>query len=360
MSLSLAKLENLLVSKGFVVINYFELDEACFYIELFAVKTADTFLMYIPSKYTFRITNGTNSFKIKYLDIDNADNVPDEYAVKQDDVDIEDIYGNTNIELSADKKNMEEELENNYKRPISLRDISGNDTLTLKAIHRQLRRFKYCVQNLKYKLAVIYKNYICAIRRDDSIDFFSVKNYPRNDSKKLMIIIDLETFYDSNENLVNDIQIVRDSIYKLLEKNQGTQARMIAKILENKKDVIVMPQELQRKKVRYNKMTRELFVMLNIMTDAENKITEQLEALNTKYQESSLENDINKAHERDKLEKELDNINRIKSDIGKNILVLREKRENKILSIDKLSFDNAVMLDVILKNFSKLKSILLE
>ena len=200
MSLSLAKLENLLVSKGFVVINYFELDEACFYIELFAVKTADTFLMYIPSKYNFPITNGTNSFKIKYLDIDNADNVPDEYAVKQEDVDIEDTYGNTNIELSADKKNMEEELENNYKRPISLRDISGNDTLTLKAIHRQLRRFKYCVQNLKYKLAVIYKNYICAIRRDDSIDFFSVKNYPRNDSKKLMIIIDLETFYDSNVN----------------------------------------------------------------------------------------------------------------------------------------------------------------
>ena len=360
MSLSLAKLENLLVSKGFVVINYFELDNACFYIELFAVKTADTFLMYIPSKYTFRITNGINSFNIKYLDIDNADNVPDEYAVKQDDVDIEDIYGNTNIELSADKKNMEEELENNYKRPISLRDISGNDTLTLKAIHRQLRRFKYCVQNLKYKLAVMYKNYICAIRRDDTIDFFSVKNYPRNDSKKLMIIIDLETFYDSNENLVNDIQIVRESIYKLLEKNQGAQTRMISKILENKKDVIVMPQELQRKKVRYNKMTRELFVMLNTMTYAENKITEQLEALNTKYQESSLENDINKAHERDKLEKELDKINTIKSDIGKNILVLREKRENKILSIDKLSFDNAVMLDVILKNFSKLKTILLE
>lgn len=360
MSLSLEKLEKLLVSKGFVVINYFELDEACFYIELFAVKTADTFLMYIPSKYNFPITKDTNSFKIKYLDVDNADNVPDEYAVKQDDVDIEDIYGNTNIELSADKKNMEEELENNYKRPISLRDISGNDTLTLKAIHRQLRRFKYCVQNLKYKLAVLYKNYICAIRRDDTIDFFSVKNYPRHDSKKLMIIIDLETFYESNENLLNDIQVVRESIYKLLEKNQGTQVRIISKILENKKDVIVMPQELQRKKARYNKMTRELFIMLNTMADAENKISEQLEALNTKYQESSLENDINRAHERDKLEKELDKINTIKSDIGKNILVLREKRENKILSIDKLSFDNAVMLDVILKNFSKLKTILLE
>jgi hypothetical protein len=361
MPLSLAKLESLLVSKGFVVINYFELDEACFYIELFAIKTADTFLMYIPSKYTFPITSGVSSFKIKYLDVDNpADNVPDEYAVKQDDVDIEDIYGNTNIELSVDKKNMEEELENNYKRPISLRDISGNDTLTLKAIHRQLRRFKYCVQNLKYKLAVLYKNYICAIRRDDSIDFFSVKNYPRQDTKKLMIIIDLETFYEANENLLNDIQIVRESIYKLLEKNQGTQVRIISKILENKKDVIVIPQELQRKKAMYNKMTRELFVMLNSITEAEAKINNKMEDLNEQYKEPTLQNDITRAHERDRLEKELDKINTIKSDIGKNILALREKRENKILSIDKLSFDNAVMLDVILKNFSKLKTILLE
>jgi hypothetical protein len=175
-----------------------------------------------------------------------------------------------------------------------------------------------------------------------------------------MIIIDLETFYEANENLLNDIQIVRESIYKLLEKNQGTQVRIISKILENKKDVIVIPQELQRKKAMYNKMTRELFVMLNSITEAEAKINNKMEDLNEQYKEPTLQNDITRAHERDRLEKELDKINTIKSDIGKNILALREKRENKILSIDKLSFDNAVMLDVILKNFSKLKTILLE
>jgi hypothetical protein len=360
MPLSLAKLEKLLVDKGFVVMNYFELDGSCFYILLFAIKTADIFLMYIPSKYTFSITNETNSYKIKYIDIDNSDNVPDEYAVKQEDVDIEDIYGNTNIELSLEKKNMEEELENNYKRPISLRDISGNDTLTLKAINRQLRRFKYCVQNIKYKLAVLYKNYICAIRRDDSIDFFSIKNYPRNDAKKLVIIIDLETFYETNENLLEDIQTVRESIYKLLEKNQETQVKIISKILEKKRDIITMPQELERKKNMYNKMTRELFIMLNTITEAEDKINYKIESLDQKYKDPNLQNDISKAHEKDQLDKEIDKINTIKSEIGKNILALREKRENKILSIDKLSFDNAVMLDVILKNFSKLKSILLE
>jgi copper chaperone CopZ len=360
MPLSLAKLESLLTTKGFVVINYFELDGSCFYILLFAVKTADVFLMYIPSKYTFPITNETNSYNIKYIDIDNCDNVADEYAVKQDDVDIENIYGNTNIELSLEKKNMEEELENNYKRPIAIRDVSENDTVTLKAINRQLRRFKYCVQNLKYKLAIIYKNYICAIRRDDSIDFFGIKNYPRQPSKKLMIITDLETFYESSDNIPDDIQTVRESIYRLLEKNQGTQTRIISTIMENRKHLLTLPKELEKKKEQYDRMTRELFVMLETMTEAENKINEELENINIKYKDPNLQNDITKAHERDKLEKELDRINSIKSEIGKNILALREKRETKILSTDKLAFDNAVMLDVILKNFSKLKTILLE
>jgi hypothetical protein len=45
----------------------------------------------------------------------------------------------------------------------------------------------------------------------------------------------------------------------------------------------------------------------------------------------------------------------LKADITKNILILREKKENTVLSIDKIMFDNTVMLDSIFKNFSKLK-----
>ena len=360
MPLSLSKLENLLTLKGFVPIKFFELDGSCFYIEVFSISTADVFLLYIPSKYTIECKEEPNVYKIKYLEMDSNDNVADEYAVKQDDFDIENIYGNTNIELGNDKGDMEEHLENNYKKSITLKDISNSDTVVIKAIYRQIRRFKYCVQNLKYKLAIIYKNYICAIRRDDSIDCFSIKNYPREDGKRLMVIVDLETFYEKNDKLLEDIQIVRESIYTLLEKNQGTHSRIITKILENKKDIIIIPQELEKKKILYNKMTADLFNLLTTMNEAESKITQELEGLNEIVHGNDIQNDINKSHQKVRLEKEIDKINRIKSEIGKNIVLIRDKRENKLLGVDKISFDNAVMLDVILKNFSKLKTILLE
>ena len=54
MPLSLSKLEDFLSKQGFIPNKFFIMDNTCFYIELFAVKTSDIFLLYIPSKYSFR------------------------------------------------------------------------------------------------------------------------------------------------------------------------------------------------------------------------------------------------------------------------------------------------------------------
>jgi predicted DNA-binding protein YlxM (UPF0122 family) len=356
MPLSLTKLENLLSSKGFVATKFFVLDGTCFYIEVFAIKTADVFLLYIPSKYNFEVSDEhDNVYKIKYIEMSGTDNVTDEYAGKQEDFDVEDVYGNTNIELSPDKDHIEEHLESNYRRPISLKDISDEDIVMLKAIYRQMRRFKYCVQNLKYKLGIVYKNYVCSIRRDDSIDCFIIKHFPREDSRKLMIIVDLETFYDKNEKLIDDVRVVRESIYKMLERNQGMHTRVLNKISENRKDIALIPEQVEIKKRKYEAMMLQLENLLSTMISAEQKIIEELYKLDDEAQGGGIQSDISKAHHKARLDKELDKINGIKSDIAKNILFIREKRENKILSIDKISFDNTVMLDAMIKNFAKLK-----
>ena len=48
------------------------------------------------------------------------------------------------------------------------------------------------------------------------------------------------------------------------------------------------------------------------------------------------------------------NINNIKQEIVKDILTLRNKREHITLEIDKILFDNNVMISIINKNFEKL------
>jgi hypothetical protein len=352
MPLSLTKLENLLSSKGFVPTKFFVLDGSCFYIELFAIQTADIFLLYIPSKYNFEVSDShDNVYKIKYIEMSGGGNVTDE----RDDFDIEGVYGNTNIELNPDKDHIEEHLESNYRKPIFLKDISDEDVEALKSIYRQISRFKYCVQNLKYKLGIVYKNYMCSIRRDDSIDCFIVKHLPREDSKKLMVIVDLETFYEKNEKLIDDVHVVRDSVYKMLERNQGMHTRVISKIVENKNDITLIPEQVELKRRKYDHMMTQLEGMLATMIAAEGKILEEMQVSDEKGQGGGIESDISLAHYKARMEKELNKINGIKNDIAKNILSLREKRENKILSIDKISFDNAVMLDAMIKNFAKLK-----
>lgn len=355
MPLSIHKLQELLLTKGFAPTKYFIQDNLCFYVELLS-KSADIFLLYIPSKYDITIKPDDVSaptYKIRYIDMNTEENITDEYAGKPDDLDVEATYGDTHIELSPDKEKIEEHLENNYKHPISLRDMSKDDATDLKALFRQMKRLTYCVQNLKYKLGVFYKNYICSIRRDNSISCFDVKHHPQISCKKLMVVVDLETFYDKSDKLTDDIHTVRDSIYKVLERNQGMHGRVLGKIIDNKKDIAVIPNQVELRKQKYDEMLNELQNMLDIVSDTESKLLTDLHSMDEKS--SDLQSDINRIHQKSKLERELDKIGSLKGEITRVMVAIRDKRENAILNIDKIMFDNTVMFDCVVKNFAKLK-----
>ncbi len=357
MPLSIHKLQDLFNAKGFIASKYFVHNDLCFYIELFSIKTADIFFLYIPTKYEIEVQlkdTTVGIYKLRMIDMGVEDNVTDEYAGRPDNLDIEATYGDTHIELSPDKDKIEEHLENNYRHPIALKSISKDDIVDLKALFRQMRRMSYCVQNLKYKLAVVYKNYICSIRRDDSINCFVVKHHPRVDCKKLLAVVDLETFYDKGDKLLEDIHTVRDSIYKVLERNQGMHGRVLSKIIENKKDIAVIPEQMDVKKTKYDNMLNKLESMLSILIESEKTLMAELYDLENN-KTADLQSDINRVHHKSRLEKELDKINGIKGDITRTMVAIRDKRENSILNIDKIMFDNTVMFDCIIKNFGMLK-----
>ena len=61
MVLSFNKLNKFLKSKGFICKNYYVIDSACIYIEIFNINTADSIMLYIPSKYEIKIDNEVNN-----------------------------------------------------------------------------------------------------------------------------------------------------------------------------------------------------------------------------------------------------------------------------------------------------------
>ena len=101
-------------------------------------------------------------------------------------------------------------------------------------------------------------------------------------------------------------------------------------------------------------MLNRLFPMLNVM---KNKEIETYSQINNKDQSRSnnINDDINNLKNIDKLEKDLDEIISIKKSVMNNILSIQEKKENITLELDKVLFDNTIMLEAIMKNFLTIK-----
>ena len=361
MPLSTSKLEKLLSLKGFVPSRYFVMHSIIVYMEIVSILTADTFLLYIPSKYKFVIKNGDSVYKVKYIDIDETDyNTADNYAGEQDENTVENTYKEIDLNIipTVQGDNIALNLEENYKHIISLKDIYNGDMKELKDICRQLKRIRFCVQNVKYKIAIMYKNYICSIKRDESIEVFSIEKFIGKDCTKLYVTVDLELLYEKMESLLLNISTIRKGLYHILDKNHFKHTRTLQKLLEEKRDIIDFSEGVYTKKIMYEKHLNESNNMLDIINKSEKNLLYKIHESNEKYNNNnglkSLSSDIEHSHKLSNLNKELLDIQKIKEDIVKTIFELKTKKDNMVLKVDKIMFDNNVMVECVLRNFSEL------
>ena len=100
--------------------------------------------------------------------------------------------------------------------------------------------------------------------------------------------------------------------------------------------------------------------MLEKINTSEKKVLENIFQTNEKYNNEHIKgihNDIEKSHILTKHNKDLKEIQKTKEDIVKTIFKLKTKREDIMLNVDKIMFDNNVMTECVLRNFNDLKKI---
>ena len=95
--------------------------------------------------------------------------------------------------------------------------------------------------------------------------------------------------------------------------------------------------------------------MLITIISSEKNILEKInkETLNNNNQYSSRNNDFKNSMSIYRLNKELDRVQNLKKNIIELIIIINEKDENNILSIDNTLFDNCIMINTIIKNFKQ-------
>jgi len=349
MPLNISKLEEMLLDKGFVVTKYYVSDGLCFYLEVVSTVIADAFLLYIPTKYKFEPPAKQNVYKIKYIATNYESNIEEEYV---NSAQIEDV---DEIKLAPDAKDkLETYLEGNYKKDISIKDISKEDALDLKVIYKQVKRLGYSVKSIPYKLGITYKNYICGIRRDDSIDCFSVKNIPRKNAFRILVIVDLETFYEKSEKVNENLATVKTSVCEILNKNHSINAGIMKQLTDNTNMISTVVSKVVATKERFDTQLKKLTDILSALVAKEADLGERLHFANKHTAHVDSSTDLRDSGNRIALESELRSITDLKDDVIRTLLKLREEQESNVLSTDKVMFDNTVLFDHMLKNFSKL------
>ena len=310
MTLSLVKLEALLGKNELIIRRIFTIGEVCVYIEVQILNQTDIFFLYIPSKYEIPVPKRNLVFKITQLEINEDGSISEDYTKSYDDVDLEKKYEEIDIDLELDvtkHDDVESHLESNYNHPLSLRDLTKNDLKELKETFRQLKRLRLCVQNLKYKICIAFKNYICCIRRDNTFDGFVIKGPSAGSEKKMFISIDLEAFYTTISSVKVDVQTIRSGIHRVLNKNQNKHTKNIQKILENKIDFLESSRNIQEKKEIYLKYMEELQSLLSVLQRVQEVKKKKLLTINSRYQTNSglkgLHKDIEQSHKTSKLRK---------------------------------------------------------
>lgn len=355
MKVSLSKLENFVNSKGFLLKKTFTIDNEAVYLELFNINNAEIFLVYVPSKYTIKVRDRPNVYKIKYLELSENDQEEMEEQIEKD-------YDE--IDLSPEKFRNDEELESklkdNYNKPITLNSLNKSDVENVKDIYNQLSRLQYCVQNIKYKVSIIYKNYFCSIKRDNSLECYIIKHFPKIEEKRIYANIDLENLYVKINDVSKEIIKVKKGIYNVLNKNQDKNAKTLERILKEKDNILIYSEIVYKKKTEIEAYISNLDNMLQKINEKEKEILKNINDINQMYVDKGLKalhDDIQRTQKIALEEKTLDELNTTKNLVIKHMLYWKAKKQNISLMIDKIFFDNSIMLNKIMINFSKLSSI---
>ena len=356
MVLSITKLVKLLISKGFYPRSFFRIYNVCAFIEIISNKNGESYMIYIPSRYSFKVDEKIfpNVYDLKTFDgdaIEDSENEKYKLLKKYADAgkDIEDIYNNINISnpgLFKDKNDLEAILTKKYHKNINITKDNDND---LKCLKRQMERLKYCVQNIDYRLVIIYKSYLCFLHTQEDVDLFIIRLFPKKLNRTLYITLDLELLYNNNESINDDLKQISNGINKILDKNYSFHIQNLRTLLATKESVIQTVNVAIRKKNGNQKYIREFVKLFRVMCSNEKQLKTQLDELK-QDKKGSIHYDIEFSHARHRIGKEITQCQKVKNEVLAQIQKLKSENSNISLTMDKILFDNIILLDQVFKN----------
>jgi hypothetical protein len=233
----------------------------------------------------------------------------------------------------TNSENIEQHLLKKYDDKIQFsKDIKKLHNL--KENYMQVKRLSYCVKNLNYKIAILYDNNILFLDANNKINCYDIRGgEDLTKKRRLFGVIDLENLL-KNDHIDNDIKDLQVGIRKMLYKNQTGQTKMIKKLIENYSGITIQLENIDRIKKDVDGMIDEYTKLID-KVDA--KIANIQKTGDTLIELKSLED--------------------YREKMSTKILELNDYISDITLRVDKIFFNNIVLLKSLQQNVEELKKL---
>jgi RNase adaptor protein for sRNA GlmZ degradation len=154
------------------------------------------------------------------------------------------------------------------------------------------------------------------------------------------------------DTLMSDTKTIKNGLYTILENNHFKHTNTLQRLIEERNNILHFTEQTYSKKTEFDKHLDEAHYLLEAINIPEQTLLKKIRALGNKQSSTSaLSIDIENSRQMSTLENKLKDVQQIKQNIMQCIFSLNTEKENIILTVDKIMFDNNVMIDRVLKNF---------
>ena len=154
-------------------------------------------------------------------------------------------------------------------------------------------------------------------------------------TRGMFISIGLPQFYEKVDRLESEVSLIKSSVEKILEMNYEKNIKNINYLVQKSRSIVSKFEEMHTDSIQLSELKDRMKNLMQYSNHTEHELNE-------------------KGNITGKIDRNLDNVQSIKTDILKNIIKVDERKTNIILTLDKILFDNIVMMNSIVKNFELL------
>jgi len=141
-----------------------------------------------------------------------------------------------------------------------------------------------------------------------------------------------------------------------LDKNHNLHVHNLQNLIDNKESLVSHINSAAIKKNNYSEYISEFSNLLNRLSINEQDLRKKYKLINSQRSQT-LYKDIEYSHKKNKITTEIKTLQRIKSELIQNIINLQNESNNISLTIDKILFDNTVLMDRVFKNLNMLSDL---